>query len=29
MSWLLADYKNSLAKDYVENRLSVFYNYKF
>ncbi|MDV2438942.1 OprD family outer membrane porin [Acinetobacter gerneri] len=29
MSWLYADYKNSLAKDYTENRLALTYTYKF
>lgn len=28
-SWLIADYKNSVAKDYVENRVSLYYNYTF
>lgn len=28
-SWLYADYKNTLAKDYVENRVSLTYNYAF
>lgn len=29
ISWLLADYKNSVAKNYVENRFGVYYNYQF
>lgn len=28
-SWLIADYKNSVAKDYLENRVALYYNYKF
>ncbi len=27
-SWLFADYKNSVSKDYIENRLGLTYNYK-
>lgn len=29
ISWLYADYKNSVAKDYIENRLGLYYTYKF
>ena len=28
-SWLIADYQNSVAKDYLENRVAVFYSYNF
>ncbi|RLL17959.1 OprD family outer membrane porin [Acinetobacter chengduensis] len=28
-SWLLADYKNSTAKDYIENRVALSYQYNF
>ncbi|MBJ9984685.1 outer membrane porin, OprD family [Acinetobacter sp. S40] len=29
ISWLYADYKNSVSKDYIENRLGLYYTYKF
>lgn len=29
LSWLIADYKNSTSKDYIENRLAATYTYNF
>ena len=29
ISWLYADYKNSVSKDYIENRIALYYNHTF